>query len=156
MLGACQAMPWLPNLPKFADIPKKVTPSQCTGILGKVNIPRNAFISGNWRCTQEYILNVGNTGQLYGNYLSISKFYFIYLRIQLIYPGIHLIYLGIHLKSQGISILDLVKLKFRCIGLWEHKKYIHISQIYELYYGNNFCAVQQPYYPLESCNIFML
>jgi hypothetical protein len=44
----------------------------------------------------------------------------------------------------GIGILHLVKSKSRCFSLWEHKKYIYINQIHELYYGNNTCADQQP------------
>ena len=45
----------------------------------------------------------------------------------------------------GIGILQLVKLKLSCFNFWEHKKYIYINQICELYNGNNTCAIQQPY-----------
>ena len=63
-------------------------------------------------------------------------------------------YLGIHFKSPGIGILHLVKSKLRHITLREHEKYTYINKIWDIYSGNNICAVQQPdnSHNLEPCH----
>ena len=42
-------------------------------------------------------------------------------------------YLGIHAKSLGIGILYLVRLKLRCISVWEHEKYMYINKIQDIH-----------------------